>query len=62
MAMTYKCPSCGASMAFDGEKGTLSCEYCGREQPVEEVEQSLNPEEYEALEPQTGKADGTFKV
>ena len=24
-------------MAFDGEKGTLSCEYCGTDLPVEEI-------------------------
>ena len=49
-------------MAFDGEKGTLSCEYCGKDLPVEEMEQSLNQEEYEALEPQAVEDDGAFKV
>ena len=36
----YKCPNCGSGMVFDSEKGTLSCNYCGRQ---DEIEGSLDP-------------------
>ena len=36
MVVTYKCPGCGAAMAFDGESGKLSCESCGNQLTVEE--------------------------
>lgn len=28
MVKTYKCPSCGAPITFDGTTGKLTCEYC----------------------------------
>ena len=62
MPVTYKCPSCGAAMAFDSEKGTLSCEYCGTDLPIEEVEQTLAQEEYEPLGDQEQKGTEDFKV
>ena len=62
MPVTYKCPSCGAAMAFDSEKGTLSCEYCGTDLPIEEVEQTLAQEEYEPLGDQVQKGTEDFKV
>lgn len=62
MAITYKCPSCGAAMGFDGDTGTLHCEYCGTKVPVEEMEQTLEKEEYETLEPEGEAETEEFKV
>lgn len=36
MILQYKCPNCGADMAFDAESGKLSCESCGTSMSVEE--------------------------
>lgn len=36
MVIQYKCPNCGADMAFDAQTGTLSCESCGHHLSVEE--------------------------
>lgn len=36
MILQYKCPSCGADMVFDAEKGTLFCESCENAMAVEE--------------------------
>lgn len=27
--ITYKCPSCGADLEYDGKTGVLTCDYCG---------------------------------
>jgi DNA-directed RNA polymerase subunit RPC12/RpoP len=35
MVIHYKCPNCGADMAFDSETGTLSCGSCGRQDNIE---------------------------
>lgn len=37
MVTQYKCPNCGADMAFDTESGKLSCESCGRKDSIEEM-------------------------
>lgn len=42
MVIQYKCPDCGADMAFDSRKGSLSCESCGRTLSVDEYKE---PEE-----------------
>lgn len=34
MAETYKCPSCGAPIEFDGTKGKMVCQYCETEVDV----------------------------
>ncbi len=31
----FPCPSCGAEQAFEPEKGSLACEYCGHEEKIE---------------------------
>ena len=48
-------------MAFDSEKGTLSCEYCGTDLPIEEVEQTLDQEEYEPLGEQARRETGILR-
>lgn len=35
MVIHYKCPNCGADMAFDSDLGKLSCHSCGREDDIE---------------------------
>ena len=34
----YQCPACTGPLHFDGAKGKLSCEYCGSEFTVQEIE------------------------
>ncbi len=33
----FKCPQCGATIAYDVAQGGLACEYCGYTKPVEET-------------------------
>ncbi|MDD3173153.1 MAG: TFIIB-type zinc ribbon-containing protein [Herbinix sp.] len=35
--INYKCPNCGADMAFDSQTGQLRCESCGRTDKIEEM-------------------------
>lgn len=35
MVVQYKCPNCGADMAFDSALGMLHCDSCGRNDPIE---------------------------
>lgn len=35
MILHYKCPNCGADMAFDSESGKLSCHSCGRKDNID---------------------------
>lgn len=35
MVVQYKCPNCGADMAFDSESGKLRCDSCGRTDSIE---------------------------
>lgn len=35
MVVQYKCPNCGADMAFDGKSGKLHCDSCGNNENVE---------------------------
>lgn len=37
MVTHYKCPNCGADMAFDTGSGKLKCNSCGREDSIEEM-------------------------
>ena len=39
MPITYKCPSCGSAIMFDGTSQKLSCSSCGLEMPVQDYEQ-----------------------
>lgn len=35
MVVQYKCPSCGADMAFDSKSGKLICDSCGRQETID---------------------------
>lgn len=37
MVTHYKCPNCGADMAFDTGSGMLSCDSCGRKDTIEQM-------------------------
>lgn len=47
MVYQYKCPDCGADMAYDASSGMLQCESCGRRDSVEQYgkEQKENKED-----------------
>ena len=36
--MEYKCPKCGAPLSFNPDKQLFSCEYCGSDTTVEEIQ------------------------
>lgn len=50
MATIYKCPTCGGNMLFDAQTGTLRCEQCSNEMPVEAYEEKDAKEEANAYE------------
>jgi len=37
--VTFPCSGCGGPMLFDSESQTLKCEYCGKEDPIENSDQ-----------------------
>ncbi len=37
MVVQYKCPNCGADMAFDSSTGMLHCDSCGRNDKIDEM-------------------------
>lgn len=37
MVVHYKCPNCGADMAFDAKSGHLNCDSCGRTDQIESM-------------------------
>lgn len=37
MVVQYKCPNCGADMAFDTKSGKLLCESCGRTDDIDQM-------------------------
>lgn len=39
MVIQYKCPDCGADMAFDSKSGMLHCSSCGHEESIEQHNQ-----------------------
>ncbi len=39
MPITYKCPSCGSAIVFDGNSQKISCSACGLEMPVADYEE-----------------------
>lgn len=39
MVVQYKCPNCGADMAFDSKSGTLHCESCDFKENIEQYKQ-----------------------
>ncbi len=60
MLIQYKCPDCGADMAYNAKTDNLSCESCGKTLPVIEYKEPSDEtvEEFEAFETQT--STGTF--
>lgn len=40
MVVQYKCPNCGADMAFDSKSGKLHCDSCGNNENVESIPKS----------------------
>ncbi|MDF2539928.1 MAG: ydjG [Herbinix sp.] len=38
MVVHYKCPNCGADMAFDSQTGLLRCGSCGRTEKIDKME------------------------
>ncbi|MBH1941206.1 TFIIB-type zinc ribbon-containing protein [Mobilitalea sibirica] len=43
MVVHYKCPNCGADMAFDSETGLLRCDSCGRTDNIEKMAGEKQP-------------------
>ena len=48
--LTYKCPSCGAPLEFDGYSQEMACDNCGNQFPTETVKQ------VDAIEKQTASS------
>ncbi|MDY6866553.1 MAG: TFIIB-type zinc ribbon-containing protein, partial [Chloroflexota bacterium] len=46
-AKTYKCPNCGANLAYDVSAGGIACEYCGYTAPVQSVHVGKTADEFE---------------
>jgi len=44
---TYKCPNCGANLAYDISAGGVACEYCGYIAPVRSVHVGRTADEFE---------------
>lgn len=42
MVIQYKCPNCGADMAFDSATGMLHCESCGHDEAIENMDQNVH--------------------
>jgi predicted RNA-binding Zn-ribbon protein involved in translation (DUF1610 family) len=47
-AHKFPCPSCGAEMDFDAERGTLACAYCGHTSTVPTTPQAIQEYDLEA--------------
>lgn len=46
MAVTYKCPNCGASLVYDASRGSLLCDHCGTVVDVDTMEQEFDSEKH----------------
>jgi DNA-directed RNA polymerase subunit RPC12/RpoP len=46
MVVQYKCPSCGADMAFDSTTGKLHCDSCGTNMNIEEMSGGKNTQDH----------------
>ncbi len=59
MVVQYKCPNCGADMAYDSSTGMLHCESCGRDDNIESMpkQEETGPDGY-ASEDDAGKKAG----
>ncbi|TWH56083.1 hypothetical protein DesLBE_0270 [Desulfitobacterium sp. LBE] len=53
MVVHYKCPNCGADMAFNSTSGMLHCDSCGTDQSIEEI-----PKQGDAQNPGTAASKG----
>ncbi len=60
MLVQYKCPNCGADMAFDSATGTLRCESCGREDHIENMPNSQ--ENLDALLKNPVETEGNYSA
>lgn len=45
MVIQYKCPNCGADMAFDSKSGKLACDSCGNKETIQSIPQEYVVEE-----------------
>lgn len=57
MTITYKCPSCGSAMEFDGAKQKLVCPHCDNSMSVDEYEKYENTHKTEDSENATNEND-----
>lgn len=60
----YKCPNCGADMAFDSQTGLLRCGSCGRTDNIENMPHPSNEEgdfKYEADDDDIHAANSAFE-
>lgn len=60
MVLQYKCPDCGADMAFDSTSGMLSCSSCGRKDNIENYPKSTFSSDEEFQQNDEPDIDETF--
>lgn len=46
--ITFKCPSCGAALKFNGGTGALTCEYCGASFTIEQMKAAQEAQQEDA--------------
>lgn len=46
----YQCPACTGPLQFDADSGMLTCEYCGSNYPISEIEEIYDEKEEAAAE------------
>lgn len=65
MVLQYKCPDCGADMAFDSTSGKLACASCGRKDDIDTFPKEFTREKEEAgsqeYESSSSEESHTFK-
>lgn len=49
-AVVYKCPCCGAPLAYDGTSGKVKCSSCGNEYDIDAIEAMSNGSNDESIE------------
>ena len=54
-AVSYKCPSCDAPLAFTPKNGKVTCEYCGTEFEADVIEQLFSKKEEDAAKQQAAE-------
>lgn len=59
MVVQYKCPSCGADMAYDSTSGMLHCDSCGRNESIESFRDTQSGAETDAFHSQDKYTDGS---